>query len=175
MRISLLFLVGLFFVGCSSLKEMDLVDPIEESTDFYFMSECCPKGCIECPDPDPEPPVGPIQDVLREMNKIRAQVGAGPVFIDSKLTCAADAHSKDIGAKRVCSHYGSDGSTPWKRAERCGTRAYGEIVACGHRTGADAVRGWYNSSGHRKIMLNGQFKKVGIAVHNYHWTAIFAY
>jgi uncharacterized protein YkwD len=172
MKILIPAAAALLMASCAGKPKLS--EPVDIDPDAYAGSaECCPAGCIQCPDPDPDP--GPAAEVLAEMNRIRAQSGAGPLVMDARLTCAADAHSRDIGSRRACTHTGADGSTPWQRAERCGTRAYGEIVACGHRTGAAAVQGWYNSSGHRQIMLDRRYGKVGIAMHNYYWTAIFSF
>ena len=126
-------------------------------------------------EPEKQPEKDVIIELLSEMNAERAKVNAPALVIDSGLTCAARTHSNDIGIRKVCTHTGVNGSTPWDRARFCQVEAYGEIVACGQKTPKEAVLSWYYSPGHKKIMLDKNFKKVGIAVTNYYWTAIFSY
>ncbi len=168
-------LLTLSLTSCISFNKGSLTDPVSED---YAEFERWPKPCMPCPecptDPDVEQPENPEQPkLLTVMNQYRANAGMKPLTIDIGLNCAAQGHSIDIGSSKRCSHSGSDGSTPWDRAERCNTSAQGEIIACGQRTEEQAVQAWYQSTGHRNIMLNSRFERVGMAMHNYYWTAIF--
>ena len=116
-----------------------------------------------------------LKDLLAEINKEREAAKVGKLYQSSRLMCAAKKHSEDMGTKKFCSHTGSDKSTPWSRAEKCGTKASGEIVACDQRTARATVEAWLRSPGHKKIMLGKDYKSVGIAMKNNYWTAIFSY
>jgi len=116
-----------------------------------------------------------IKDLLEEINKEREAAKVGELYISTRLKCAADRHSNDMGKNKNCSHTGTDKTSPWDRAEKCGTKAYGEIIACGQSTPRKAVDGWLKSAPHKKIMLNGRFKSVGLGMENNYWTAIFGY
>jgi len=112
--------------------------------------------------------------VLDEINEERTSRGLTAVVIADDLECAARVHSKDIGEHEACSHDDSDGSGPGERVEACdGSGWSGEIVACGQTTPREAVNGWLGSPGHKRIMLDPDQKKVGIAMHNNYWTAVF--
>jgi len=114
-----------------------------------------------------------VPDLVAEINRVRIARGLRKVTATAGLNCAAQRHAKDIGSKRVCSHTGSDGSSPWTRAKGCGAKADGEIIACGHRTAAQAVKGWTNSPGHAAIMYNPNQTFVGAAMVNNYWVVDF--
>ncbi len=59
-------------------------------------------------------------------------------------------------------HEGSDGSNPGTRIKRTGYvfKGYGENVAQGQETVADAMRAWIESPPHRKNIL-GDFTEMG--------------
>lgn len=135
---------------------------------------------IPVPPQEPTPPEQPSEPsgdsevrLLNEINKIRAERGLGAVVATDGLNCAAQRHAKDVGSKGICGHTGSDGSSPWDRARDCGAQADGEIVACGQGSPADAVRAWSMSPGHAAIMFDRSQQKVGVAMHNNYWVAIF--
>lgn len=114
------------------------------------------------------------QALLDAINAERAERGIPAVTLRDDLVCAAARHSLDIGERRACTHTGSDGSEPGDRVRDCGGPGWsGEIVACGYGTPAGAVGGWLSSPGHRQIMLDGGLRRVGVAMHENYWTAIF--
>ncbi|HEY3009836.1 MAG TPA: CAP domain-containing protein [Micromonosporaceae bacterium] len=118
-------------------------------------------------------------DVVALTNRERAKAGCGALRTDTRLHTAASAHSEDMAATNTMSHTGSDGSTPWDRAEAVGyTQAMAENVAVGYRTPADVVAAWLNSAGHRANMLNCDAKAIGVGL-GYgrdgqpYWTQLF--
>jgi len=125
------------------------------------------------PNPAPSPYPGDVYSLGEEINKARASRGLSPVEILPALNCAAKRHADDVGAKHVCGHTGSDGSSPWDRARDCGTSANGEIVACGQGDAKAAVQAWTYSPGHAAIMYDGGQKKMGVAMYQNYWVAIF--
>lgn len=123
--------------------------------------------------PSPTPYPGDVYSLGAEINEARAARGLNPVMILPALNCAAKRHADDVGAKRVCGHYGSDGSSPWDRARDCGTSANGEIVACGQGDANAAVGAWTLSPGHAAIMYDPGQKQMGVAMYQNYWVAIF--
>lgn len=126
------------------------------------------------PAPSPGKPVeGDVAGVGEAVNKARASRGLSAVEIIPALNCAAARHAKDTGARGMCSHTGSDGSSPWDRAKDCGTFANGEIIACGQGDATTAVNAWTLSPGHAAIMYDGGQKKMGVGMSNNYWVVIF--
>ena len=58
-------------------------------------------------------------------------------------------------------------------------RTCGENIAAGQTTPQEVVKGWMNSEGHRKNILNGSFTKLGVGYvkastgYKYYWTQMF--
>jgi len=126
------------------------------------------------PAPSPGTPIeGDVAGVGEAVNKARASRGLSAVEILPALNCAAARHALDTGKRGMCSHTGSDGSSPWDRAKDCGTFANGEIIACGQGDATTAVNAWTLSPGHAAIMYDGGQKKMGVGMSNNYWVVIF--
>ncbi|WJK40023.1 CAP domain-containing protein [Solwaraspora sp. WMMA2056] len=119
------------------------------------------------------------QQVLTIVNQERGANGCGPVTINTRLSEASRLHSEDQAATDNMSHEGSDGSSPWERAERAGyDNAIGENVAAGYPTAAAVMDGWMNSAGHRANILNCDAVAMGVgtarsADGTLYWTQMF--
>lgn len=100
------------------------------------------------------------------INKYRAQKGLKPLKLNSKLTLAAKAHSRDLAKWDRISHHGSDGSNPWKRVKRTGypARLTAENVGTGQITIDEVFKGWQESPGHNKNLLLADAEEMGIAL-----------
>jgi uncharacterized protein YkwD len=107
------------------------------------------------------------------LNGVRADAGLPPLTLNAKLTAAATAYAQDLVAGGYFSHTGRDGSTIRTRLDAVGYLpddagwAIGENLAWG--TGPLAMPGsimqaWMNSEGHRKNMLNPEYREIGIGV-----------
>ena len=138
--------------------------------------------CSPSPSPSPAPSpapspgtpiIGDVAGVGEAVNKARASRGLSAVEILPVLNCAAARHALDTGKRGMCSHTGSDGSSPWDRAKDCGTFANGEIIACGQGDATTAVNAWTLSPGHAAIMYDGGQKKMGVGMSNNYWVIIF--
>jgi len=72
-------------------------------------------------------------------------------------------------------HTGSDGSSVGTRITREGYdwSTVGENVAQGHSSNSAVVKGWMNSAGHRKNILNPLYKEMGFGVTNRFYTQTF--
>ncbi|HEX6969160.1 MAG TPA: CAP domain-containing protein [Micromonosporaceae bacterium] len=117
--------------------------------------------------------------MLAIVNQERDKAGCRPVTLNTRLTEAAQQHSIDQARHRTMSHTGSDGSSPWERAERAGYRnAIGENVAYGYRTAQAVMTGWMNSPGHRANILNCDARAMGLGMAaatdgTRYWTQMF--
>jgi uncharacterized protein YkwD len=112
--------------------------------------------------------------------RLRALV-VPPVVQNSRLNNAAYAHAADMARRRHMSHTGSDGSNAGTRISRTGYRwwTWGENVAAGQTTVAQVMGAWYQSLPHRRIMLNPNFRQMGLgrayaADGTQYWCLVFA-
>jgi uncharacterized protein YkwD len=117
--------------------------------------------------------------VVRLTNQARARKGCRPLVHDRKLRKAAVRHSADMAAKRYFDHTGLDGRSAGDRIRAAGfrpIRAWGENIAMGARTASQVVRGWLNSPGHRRNIMDCSFTHIGVGHHprGPHWTQVFA-
>lgn len=100
--------------------------------------------------------------LLREMNRVRAAHGLGPLTADTRLTRAARSHSEEMIGSNIFDH-GAFG-TRMVRFNVTG-RLAGENLAWG--TGASGtaqgvVAAWLASPGHRANLLRPAFTRVGV-------------
>lgn len=102
--------------------------------------------------------------VLRELNRVRARHALARLHADRRLARTARAHSRDMARRGYFSH----GSWATRvRASAGRARSIGEVLARRRvgRPGQEAraiVRAWLRSPGHRVVLLNGSFRRVGI-------------
>ena len=126
----------------------------------------------------PAPAPGITAEVTRLTNLERAKAGCGALRIDSRLTAAAQAHSKDMVDRDYFSHTSPDGKGPGDRATAAGyPRWSGENIAAGYPTAAAVVQGWMNSAGHKANILNCQSKATGVGYDSRRnmWTQMFGF
>jgi uncharacterized protein YkwD len=86
--------------------------------------------------------------------------------LNSSLTSAALAHSREMAKNGEFDHRGHDGSTPAVRVQRAGYATYrivGENIAAGAMTAAEVTAGWLASPAHCENIMDGRFTQVGIA------------
>jgi uncharacterized protein YkwD len=100
------------------------------------------------------------------INAYRKQNGLKPLRLNTALTEAAKAHSRDLAKWDRISHFGSDGSNPWDRVKRSGFNAKvaAENVGTGQTTIAEVIKGWQTSPGHNKNLLLADADQMGIAL-----------
>ncbi|MGW3245819.1 CAP domain-containing protein [Streptomyces sp. NPDC001070] len=120
---------------------------------------------------------GAAATVLDLVNQERAKVGCSALKVNSKLTKAAQDHSKDMASHQNMSHTGSDGSSPADRISSSGYSwsSYGENVAYGYASASSVMSGWMSSPDHKRNILDCSFKEIGIGLAqpgNY-WTQDF--
>ncbi|MFD7439750.1 CAP domain-containing protein [Streptomyces sp. NPDC059909] len=123
------------------------------------------------------PASGAVARVVQLVNSERSKAGCSPVTVNATLTKAAQAHSADMAAHKNMSHTGSDGSNPGDRITRAGYNwsTYGENVAYGYSTPESVMQAWMTSPGHKRNILNCEFKEIGVglAQPNDYWTQDF--
>lgn len=132
-------------------------------------------------DPSPidlERSISVIQQVLDIVNRERGQAGLSPLRLQSQLTAAAQEHSNDMARNNFLNHTGSDGSSPFDRIKRHGYnfRRAAENIAVGYSSPEDVMRGWMKSNGHRKNILNSNYRDIGIGSapgNQPYWTQTF--
>ncbi|MGB3756304.1 MAG: CAP domain-containing protein [Rivularia sp. (in: cyanobacteria)] len=105
-----------------------------------------------------------VQAVVNLVNQERRKAGLSLLRIHSRLNNSAQAHSNDMARNNFMSHTGSDGSSMGVRMKRYGYnyRRAGENVAAGQSSPEDVMRSWMKSPGHRKNILNGNFRDIGV-------------
>ena len=127
-----------------------------------------------------------VRDLLREMNRVRAEHGLRALRADARLMQAAQKHTEDMAAKSHFDHRGSDGSSLRDRVQRAGYSfaKVSENLAAGQATAAAAVRTWLDSPPHRRNLLDPDLRHVGIGyvfrqtdaaarLYGHYWTADF--
>ena len=125
------------------------------------------------PSPTPTPTPSPTadtstaawqQDMLVRLNAFRAEVGAAPLALCSRLSTAAGDYARVMADNNHFSHTGPDGSSPGDRIAAAGYGSnvtWGENIAAGYPDVAQVMTGWRDSPGHYANMINGRFTHVG--------------
>ncbi|RYD55235.1 MAG: CAP domain-containing protein [Sphingobacteriales bacterium] len=100
----------------------------------------------------------------------------GTVSWNKQLEQAALDHSKYMSDKNTLSHTGANNTDPGQRITAAGYSwmTYGENVASGYVDEEAVIKGWLNSPGHCKNIMNGKFVHIGVARSGDYWTQNFA-
>jgi uncharacterized protein YkwD len=129
----------------------------------------------------PRPTNATINAVQWYVNTYRQRVGAPPVAQQWQLNQAAYAHAREMASRRYMTHTGANGSNAGSRISRAGYRwwIWGENVAAGQTTVGQVMGAWYNSAGHRAIILDRRFRHMGLgravaADGTPYWCLVFA-
>ena len=109
-------------------------------------------------------PAAQMQRVIELVNQRRKEAGVGPVTFNAALATCAQKYSEVQAQQGKIDHTGPDGSNPGQRLRACGYnwKHYGENLAAGYANAEDVVNAWMNSPSHRKVMLNGKYKEIGM-------------
>jgi uncharacterized protein YkwD len=127
-------------------------------------SERAPKGALA--DRDYSATLLNPESAREAINRYRKAKGLKPLKLDAELTTAARAHANDLAKWDRISHYGSDGSNPWDRVKRAGYNAKlaAENVGTGQVSFDEVLKGWQDSPGHNKNLLQAEAQHMGIAL-----------
>jgi uncharacterized protein YkwD len=124
------------------------------------------------------------QDLVARINAFRAGRGLSTLTVSDALTGAAKWMSADMGARNYFAHISLDGRSPTQRMADAGYPAFGtwtgENLAAGFTTTADVLNGWINSPGHYAVLVNPQYRAIGVgrgyaagSTYGWYWTADF--
>lgn len=104
-----------------------------------------------------------IEAVVTLVNRERNKVGLQYLMIYTDLVNGANIRAKEITDSY--SHTRPNGSACFTvLREKYGWM--GENIAAGYQSPEAVVQGWINSEGHRKNILNPNFKKIGVGYYN---------
>ncbi|KAJ2509355.1 hypothetical protein IWW47_000053 [Coemansia sp. RSA 2052] len=126
------------------------------------------------------PPQPPTQfpdwqnQMLSQVNSIRAAAGKPPLRLDSRMNTMAQDHSEYQNRINKMTHDDASGSL----GQRCSNvglqwRGVAENVAWNYPDVTAVVKGWKNSSGHYANMV-GDYSVVGFGESDKYWTQDFA-
>ncbi len=102
-------------------------------------------------------------ELLRLTNAERQRAGVSPLRLSSQLGQAAQNHAVDMAQYGYFDHQGRDGSQPGDRVSALGYQfSYvGENIAAGSASPDQTVQQWMNSPGHRRNILNPNYREIG--------------
>jgi uncharacterized protein YkwD len=106
-------------------------------------------------------------EVFRLVNVERTKAGCAKLHTDARLHKAARDFSALMAAKNFFDHVSPDGSSFVDREEDAGyprNQAAAENIAYGYGDPAAVMKGWMNSTGHRKNILNCSIKAIGVGL-----------
>ena len=124
------------------------------------------------------------QDLVARINAFRAARSLPTLAISDTLTSAAKWMSLDMGSRNYFAHTSLDGRSPTQRMADAGYPAFGtwtgEDLAAGYTTTADVLNGWINSPAHYAVLVNAQYRAIGVgrgfssgSTYGWYWTADF--
>ena len=127
---------------------------------------------------------GAEQDLVARINAFRAARGLPTLAVSDTLTSAAKWMSSDMATRNYFAHTSLDGRSPTQRMADAGYPAFGtwtgEDLAAGYTATADVLNGWINSSAHYAVLVNAQYRAIGVgrgyaagSTYGWYWTADF--
>ena len=125
--------------------------------------------------------------VLKLINEERTHAGLLPLTYSRSLEHSAQLHTEDMMKQDYFSHISLDGKEPEDRIravgyldirfEDCNCSGYkatvGENIAKGQRTAKQVVDEWMESTLHRKNILSGNYKEMGVGLTGNIWAQHF--
>ncbi|MEM7490252.1 MAG: CAP domain-containing protein [Pseudomonadota bacterium] len=99
------------------------------------------------------------------VNALRQGAGVAPLELDSRLTAAAETHSRDMSLQNRPWHFGSDGSSPIDRAQRVGFEGQflGEAISETYESELETIAAWMQEPGSRRVILEPDARRMGFA------------
>ncbi|HEX6587813.1 MAG TPA: CAP domain-containing protein [Longimicrobiales bacterium] len=123
----------------------------------------------------PSDAAGAIAEFVRLADDARADAGCrAPLTWHDGVASVAQAHSDDMQRNDYYDHIDRAGRTPMERIQAAGirVRAVAENIAQGQPTGAVVFRGWMDSPGHRRNLLNCEYTHHGVGLAGRYWTHV---
>lgn len=126
------------------------------------------------------------QEVLALVNNIRRSRQLPALASSTQLTQAARYHAKDMSVDDYFDHSSHDRTASGAKQKVCnfdqrlrqfvpnigGT--WGENIAWGNPDAKSVVRAWMQSPGHRKNILNANYRYLGVGYVDGYWVQDFA-
>lgn len=103
--------------------------------------------------------------VVNDINAARARYGRNPLVLTKRLRLMAKHHTLDMLRHDSFSHNG-DGTTFAARIRSASSyRGFGETLAFmpRHITAHRVVRAWLRSPGHRSVLLDPSYRRIGVS------------
>ena len=120
------------------------------------------------------------QRVVTLTNNRRRNHGCNNLSQNDALNTAAQTHTRKMANRNTLSHELPGEPSLGTRVRRAGYNwtMVAENIAAGYTTPEAVVRGWMNSSGHRRNILNCRYRHIGVgyAVSDSgtpYWTQVF--
>jgi len=98
-----------------------------------------------------------------------------PIIWNDLLEKAAVNHSKDMDKNNYFSHTSQDGTSFSERITAAGYNwtTCAENIAQGYTTEEAVIKGWLESVGHCKNIMNPDYKEMGVGKSGDYWTQTF--
>lgn len=105
-------------------------------------------------------------EMLARVNAARKKAGAQPLRSNSKLDLAAQRHAEDMLTRNYFAHENPEKKSVRERASATGYewQRIGENIAEGQFSVDEVMDTWMNSPGHRKNILEPDFKELGVGL-----------
>jgi uncharacterized protein YkwD len=105
-------------------------------------------------------------EMLAAVNAERRKAGASLLRPNPHLDQAAQRHAEDMLRRAYFAHESPDGRTVRERSRDAGYdwRAIGENIAEGQLSIAEVMDTWMHSPGHRRNILDRDFKELGVGL-----------
>ncbi|OHA92218.1 MAG: hypothetical protein A3J09_01920 [Candidatus Zambryskibacteria bacterium RIFCSPLOWO2_02_FULL_51_21] len=156
----LLFLISATLFGKSPEAPITLTQELETKT--MIVEESVP---LPFSPPVLERDAAAEAEIFKLVNEARREAGFKELLWDEGLSAAARAHSYDMWQRRYFAHEDPDGENPVDRLKEEGIvfEKAGENLALA-RSVARAHEGLMDSPGHRRNILDPDFRRTGIGV-----------
>lgn len=109
---------------------------------------------------------GTPSDLASLINSGRSSAGLHSLTYDSSMQSLADTRAMELD--ELFSHTRPDGTSVMK------THYYAEIACYGNKSAQGAYDGFYNSTGHKNIMLSERYNYFAVGVNGDKWVVLFS-
>ena len=105
-------------------------------------------------------------EMLAQVNELRRKAGVRELKMSPDLQQAAQAHAQDMLARGYFAHKSPSGTSVRERSREAGYAwtTIGENIAEGQMSVKEVVTTWMNSPGHRRNILDTNFRDLGIGL-----------
>ena len=117
------------------------------------------------------PAITPLEDMVHQVNRLRASKGLAPLKANPQLATAAQSFATRMGGNNFFSHNDPDNGCvlPWDRMEEAGYINWNfaaENIAAGYNTASSAMDGFINSPSHYNTLVNPKLREIGVGLFN---------